>query len=195
MSTNTAETKEKIKAFLVRYGYLMLAGVLIVAFIVSIIALATSNKNEQVGVSNQQATLSFYLPIADATITKNYNGNALQYNATLNQWEVHKGIDFSAPVGTEVCSVSAGKVTDIYNNYLEGTVVVISHANNLTSKYGSLDEDVNVNVGDTVSGGQVIGTVATSAKGELSESSHLHFEMLENDKKIDPSAYLDISNK
>ncbi len=193
MSYENANTKDKIKAFVKRYGYLMLTVIGLLAFVITIIVLATTAKAPSAPVSSSKMT--FYLPIADANIAKGYKGNALQYNATLNQWEVHKGIDFTAPVGTSVCSVLSGKVSKIYNSYLEGTVVEITHAGNLVSRYASLDEDVKVKEGDSVAGGQQIGTVASSAKGEASDGAHLHFELLENDKKIDPSGYLNISNK
>ncbi len=195
MSSQSTSTKDKVKSFLARYGYLMLVVVGILSFIIAIAVLAT-NQNSDAGQVNVNANkASFCLPVADATIGKNYSDKYLQYNATLNQWEVHKAIDFCAPLGANVCSVYTGKVTDIYTNYLEGTVIVIDHGNNLTAKYGSLDEEVKVKVGDTVTSGQIIGAVASSAKSEMSDSAHLHFEMLENDKKIDPAAYLNISNK
>ena len=174
--------------------YISLFALGVVAFMITIIALSANNKSKGV-VPTSASKMSFYLPIAEATIAKDYNDKALQYNATLNQWEVHKGIDFSAPLGAEVCAVSAGVVTDIYSNYLDGTVVVIEHANNLKSKYSSLDSSVKVKVGDTVVGGQTIGTVANTAKGEAGDKAHLHFEMLENDKKIDPNGYLNLASK
>jgi len=195
MDNKNDNTKAKI-AWFTKYWYLMLFVVGVLAFIITIIAVGSNGEkaNNNVEPANANA-LTFYLPLTDATITKNYNDKALQYNATLNQWEVHKAIDFSVAAGADVCAVCSGKVVDIYNTYLDGTVVVIEHANNLKTKYASLDSELNVAVGDNVAGGQVIGRVANSAKGEASEGAHLHFEMLENDKKIDPSAYLNLENK
>lgn len=195
MDNKNDNTKAKI-AWFTKYWYLMLFVVGVLAFIITIIAVGSNGEkaNNNVEPANANA-LTFYLPLTDATITKNYNDKALQYNATLNQWEVHKAIDFGVAAGADVCAVCSGKVVDIYNTYLDGTVVVIEHANNLKTKYASLDSELNVAVGDNVTGGQVIGRVANSAKGEASEGAHLHFEMLENDKKIDPSAYLNLENK
>jgi len=87
-------------------------------------------------------------------------------------------------------------VIDVYNNYLEGTVVKIEHDNGLVSEYGSLDEDVKVKEGDTVQSNAIIGFVSASANAEANEGSHLHFTMYdEAGKKIDPAGYLSLGNK
>lgn len=193
--SNNSDTRAKT-TWLGRYWYLALCAVGLVAFVFAITLISTVGKaNKTTSAPVNSSALTFSLPIAEATVTKGYNDKALQYNATLNQWEVHKAIDFSAPVGANVFAVAKGVVTDIYSNYLDGTVIVISHANNLVSKYASLDSDVQVKVGDNVTNGQIIGKVSATAKSEASDNAHLHFEMLENDKKIDPSAYLSIESK
>ena len=195
MDNTSDNTKAKITWF-AKYWYLMLFAVGVLAIIITIVAVGSNEEkiNNSVEPTNA-AALTFYLPLTDATITKNYDDKALQYNATLNQWEVHKAIDFSVANGANVCAACSGKVVDIYSTYLDGTVVVIEHANNLKTKYASLDSELNIAIGDNVVGGQIIGRVANSAKGEAAEGAHLHFEMLENDKKIDPSAYLNLENK
>ena len=103
--------------------------------------------------------------------------------------------DFSCEDGSNVLSVANGTVEEVGNNYLRGNYVVINHGNNLKSVYGSLGDNVSVKVGQNVSKGDVIGTAGKTAHSELSAGTHLHFEMLDNDKKIDPSGYLMLENK
>ena len=86
-------------------------------------------------------------------------------------------------------------MVEVGNSYLKGNYVVINHGNNLKSMYASLSDTIPVKVGQTVSKGEVLGTVSNSAYGELNEGTHLHFEMLDNDKRIDPSGYLTLENK
>ena len=69
------------------------------------------------------------------------------------------------------------------------------HSDGLKSCYGSLDEDVAVNVGDSVSRGDELGSVSTSANAETDAGAHLHFAMFDNDKKVDPASYLNIQTK
>ena len=189
--------KEKAIYLLKNYGYL---AVLMLCAIVIIIAVVVSSGKAQ-PVSNQNnvnvssGRVSMYLPVLNATVTKSYSNTSLQYNETLKQYEAHMAMDFVASAGSKVYSVLDGTVTEVGNNYLQGNYVVISHDNGLKSVYSSLDEGVTVSKGDAVKKGDIIGAVGCSAYSELNEGSHLHFELLDNDKKIDPAGYLNIENK
>lgn len=196
--------KEKIIYVLKHYGYLMVLGVC--AVIIAIAGIISTNKkentvinnggNSSIGVNaNTSTNLSLYMPVLNATISKSYSNTSLQYNETLKQYEAHMGIDFVASAGSKVYSVLDGKVSEVGNNYLQGNYVIITHDNGLKSVYSSLDEGVAVSKGDTVKKGDIIGTVGSSSYSELEEGSHLHFELLDNDKKIDPAGYLNIENK
>ena len=60
----------------------------------------------------------------------------------------------------------------------------------MESIYSNLAESVNVQVGDAVEAGSVLGSVGTTAIAESASPSHLHFEMIEYDVPIDPLNYL-----
>jgi murein DD-endopeptidase MepM/ murein hydrolase activator NlpD len=137
----------------------------------------------------------FVVPIKNATVTKDYSGSELQYNNTLKQWEIHKAIDFMAGEDLNVYAVADGTVSNVYTNYLEGTVVEISHKDGVVSVYKSLDSNVNVSIGDKVSAGSDIGKVSQSMAQEQNTGAHLHFEMLKNGIKVNPNDYLDLGNK
>lgn len=196
--------KQKLILVLRKYGYLMLIGVMA---LILIIALAVSGKGEEstptnsgnanINIDNSGTITSniMTMPVLNATISKSYSNSALQYNATLNQFEAHMGVDFVAEVGSNVYSVLDGQVLEVGSNYLKGNYVVIKHNNGLKSTYSSLGEDVAVSKGDKIKKGDIIGTVGCSAYSELEEGGHLHFELLDNDKKIDPAGYLDLENK
>jgi murein DD-endopeptidase MepM/ murein hydrolase activator NlpD len=161
-----------------------------------IIVAATTNGNiSQDDSVPTNTVVSPYMPVLNATIYKGYYGDELVFNETLKQWETHNGIDFQVANGSKVYSILDGKVAQVYSNVLDGTVVVVEHSDGLTSCYGSLDENVSVNVGDIVSRGDEIGVVSSSASSESSAGSHLHFSMLDNGKKIDPASYLNIETK
>ena len=183
--------KPTIKSFLKDNLYLLiLAGLVLLFSVIVIIASATATNTKvndnKTPVTNN--TIKYYLPVANATISKEYSATELQYNATLNQWEAHKAVDFLATAGSEVRAITSGEVIDVYTNHLEGTVVKRKHAGGITSQYGSLSEDVKVKKGDNVTANSVIGYVSASANAEASDGAHLHFAMLDdNGKKIDPA--------
>lgn len=45
-------------------------------------------------------------------------------------------------------------------------------------------------VGDSVTTGQIIGAVGQTAVAETDKPSHLHFEMMEDGENVDPANYL-----
>lgn len=195
MDRVNADQKKKV---IMNYVYCALIGLLVVACAVTI-ALVNSSTTTQNGVIGDTdlpvSTTTYVLPMKDATVAKDYSGKELQYNETLKQWEIHKAIDFIAGENLEVFAISNGTVANVYTNYLEGTVVEINHANGLVSVYKSLDANVSVKVGDKVSAGQTIGKASTTMAQELNTGAHLHLEILENGKKVDPNNYLSIGIK
>lgn len=137
----------------------------------------------------------FSLPVADATVTETFQ---FWYNSTLNRYCLHTGVDFSAEAGTEVTAAYAGTVESVTENILEGGKIVLSHGNGLYTVYASVDAASGLRAGDTVEQGEVIGTVSAAADAmgnEFNEGAHLHFEVLENEKQIDPATYLDYEEK
>lgn len=192
--------KERFISWIKNYGYLVLliAGFLTLLLVVTFASVKSpsgTNVDNQPQEEVNTAPLTFGLPVMDATIYKGYSDTLLQWNDTLKQYEAHMALDFAAADGSSVLAVLDGTVTNVYSTYLNGTVIEVTHANNLMSVYGSLDSTTNFSVGDTVKKGDILGTISTSANAELDGGAHLHFELLENDKKIDPSAYLSLESK
>lgn len=188
--------KQKMVSLVKRYGYYMLIGLLLVAIITTLIVVgvASSKENDKQSIPTN-SSVTPYMPVLNATIYKEYCGDSLVYNSTLKQWETHNAIDFQVANGSAVYSILDGKIQDVYTNVLEGTVVVVAHDNGLTSTYGSLDDNVKVEVGDKVSRGDELGTVSTSATAESEAGAHLHFAMTDNGQKVDPASYLNITTK
>ena len=72
---------------------------------------------------------------------------------------------------------------------LMGTTVVLEHDNGYQTTYANLQTKPNVEVGDPVSAGQIIGAVGTTAAAE-SGQPHLHFAVTKDGKAVDPNEYL-----
>ena len=111
------------------------------------------------------------------------------YKQTLNEYSSHKAVDLHAAEGTEVKSMYDGTVIESKLSYLDGYYVVIDHGDNVIATYASLS-DVQVNVGDTVKQGDVLGYVSTTARCEFKEGPHLHLEVTADGKKVDPMPYV-----
>lgn len=144
------------------------------------------------------------------------NNNIIQLNAPINPTQTrisgvfgedrgnheHKGIDFAAPAGTEIWAVASGVVIVKYNSTSYGNNIIIDHGNNEYSLYAHmLDNSPNIEIGQNVDAGQIIGHCGDS--GSLG-SVHLHFEYRIGDGggnkdgtiyAVDPRPYLEESMK
>ncbi len=127
-------------------------------------------------------------PVQGQTVAV-YAMDSLTYNETTRDWRVHNGIDIAAEAGTDVCAAADGEVYTVYDDETMGMTVVIRHADGYTTKYASLAETVSVKPGDTVTAGQVIGTVGNSALLESAIGDHVHFSVSCNGEFIDPAEF------
>ena len=102
----------------------------------------------------------------------------------------HEGWDLSAPRGTNVLASADGKVVEIKNRYTPnsgyGKYIEIDHGYGLKTKYAHLDK-ILVKPGEVVTRYTVIGKVGDTGR---STAPHLHYEVMENNKKIDPKDYI-----
>lgn len=119
-----------------------------------------------------------------------YAPDRLVWNVTMADWRTHSGMDLAAPMGTRVLAVSNGTVTQVGEDDLLGTFVVVDHGEGLCSLYANLASAPAVAEGDTVEMGDVLGSVGDTALGETGEEAHLHFAMTLEGDSADPRAYL-----
>lgn len=129
----------------------------------------------------------FGLPV-DGTICSAYSDNELVYCSTLERWQTHAGVDYACSEGAEVMSVYGGVVESVTNDSLNGIVVTVNHGDGLYTKYGALSE-ANVEVGQTVSKGDVVGLAGNTALSEVNLGTHLHFETILDGKSVNPAVY------
>jgi len=99
----------------------------------------------------------------------------------------HNGIDMAAIKGTHVKAVEKGRIVEASFQSGYGNTVVIQHTPCLKTRYAHL-HTICVHVGNTVYKGSIIGTVGETGfirkKGK--DGSHLHFEVYEKNKRINP---------
>ena len=132
----------------------------------------------------------YYIWPVSGQIENIHSVDALVYNRTMADWRTHDGVDISAQIGDVVLSVSAGKVSKVYDDDMFGTTVVIDHGNGVCSIYSNLAASPTVSVGQGVGIGEIIGAVGNTALCEAGEVSHLHFAMTKNGESIDPTGFL-----
>lgn len=96
------------------------------------------------------------------------------FGAVSGLWSsVHTGLDFAAPYGTPVMSVTNGVVTSVEYAGAYGNQVIVTDEDGEELWYCHLS-GFAVHVGDTVRGGQVIGYIGTTGN---TTGPHLHLEV------------------
>jgi murein DD-endopeptidase MepM/ murein hydrolase activator NlpD len=101
-------------------------------------------------------------------------------------WEYHEGQDIDAAYGTPVLAAASGKVIIAQYQRGYGNVVYVDHGNGLSTRYGHLSE-INVNVGQSVERGAMVGKVGSTGR---STGPHLHYEVRINNQPMNPREYL-----
>jgi murein DD-endopeptidase MepM/ murein hydrolase activator NlpD len=102
----------------------------------------------------------------------------------------HDGIDIAAPLGSPVRAVARGRVAFVGHLSDGAMVVIVAHADGLTSLYGHLDDAAlrpPVRAGDGVEAGQTIGAVGLTG---LTTGPHIHFSLWRSTEPIDPRSVL-----
>lgn len=106
----------------------------------------------------------------------------------------HRAIDIAVPQGTPVHSVADGVVYAVkFKGDTSYAYILIAHANGISSLYGHVSQ-VFVKAGDRVRNGQAIG-MSGGARGGVGSGihttgSHLHLEIMEYGKHVDPLTVL-----
>ena len=148
-------------------------------------------------------TREYFMPFLDA------GRGGYNYSVTQDFSSTHRGIDFGVWYGDPICAIKSGKVITAYDEgyfstdnllWTYGTYVVIEHEDGMRSYYAHL-KSRTVSVGDTVSGGQIIGYSGNTGRTNPEPTAakplagtHLHFEIRVKKNGVyvttDPKAYL-----
>lgn len=119
-----------------------------------------------------------------------FSVDQLVYSETLGDWRTHDGVDIAAAAGTKVLAASGGTVLEVSDDALMGTTVVVGHRDGYQTTYSNLQPEAAVEIGDSVTAGQVVGAVGTTAAAESAQGPHLHFSVTKDGDAVDPETFL-----
>jgi YD repeat-containing protein len=99
----------------------------------------------------------------------------------------HAGLDIAAPEGREIRAVQRGTVTYAQRHPGYGNMVEITHPDGIVTRYAHASR-LHVRVGDVVDTGEAIADVGSTGQ---STGPHLHFEVRDGSRRLDPETYLE----
>lgn len=127
-------------------------------------------------------------PVRNGSVSSSYGPRVDPF---LGRLAMHTGIDFKAPYGARVFATAPGTVLSAKRHGGYGKMVEIRHANGFTTRYAHLSR-LQVSAGDHVLAGDLIGNIGSTGR---STGPHLHYEIRQNDKPRNPTAFLSASDR
>lgn len=121
-------------------------------------------------------------PVLNKDLKRVASGYGYRMDPVYHTPRFHSGMDFTAPVGTDVYATGNGQIIFVGWKQGYGNTVVLSHGFDYTTLYAHLSKPL-VKVGQRVRRGDIIALVGNSGK---STGPHLHYEVRLRDKPVDP---------
>ena len=122
-------------------------------------------------------------PVEDGWLSSRYGKRNDPFTG---KQDFHKGLDFAGKKGSEVIAVGDGVVSWAGKKSGYGQLIEINHGNGYSTRYGH-NQSHTGKVGDTVKKGQQIALMGSTGR---STGPHVHFEVLRNGKKVNPSEFI-----
>ena len=129
-----------------------------------------------------------HLPVIKPTKGILLSGYGIRFHPVLKYRIMHHGLDFRAKVGTPIYATGDGVVKTAKRKGTLGNLVEIDHGFGYVSRYAHLSSfSRGIKPGQKVKRGEVIGLSGNTGR---TTGPHLHYEVLQNGKSVDPINYL-----
>ncbi|MBT4385135.1 peptidoglycan DD-metalloendopeptidase family protein [Candidatus Peregrinibacteria bacterium] len=149
---------------------------------------------EEIEVEVEEVVADFVWPISGSTKQDELR-SAFGPRLQNGSYDFHRGVDIPADRGTDVHAINGGEVHRFYFDGEDGSpypnsgnIVILSHDDgDFYSLYAHLDSIENMERGDEINLGDVIGESGSSGTATW---EHLHFEIRENSLSSDDEGHI-----
>lgn len=138
-------------------------------------------KNQEIRMENIPAIQ----PVMNKDLKRVASGYGMRIDPVYHVRKFHQGMDFSAPIGTDVFATGNAKVEFAGWRQGYGNTVILDHGYGYKTLYAHLYK-VLVRKGQKVRRSDIIALVGNTGK---STGPHLHYEVRLNGKPVDPRNY------
>lgn len=133
------------------------------------------------------ASIPAIQPVSNKELKRLASGFGMRMHPIYKVRKMHTGTDFSLPTGTPVYASGDGEIIGTYDKHFTGygKYIKIQHGFGYQTLYAHLSQMI-VKPGQKVKRGQIIGYSGNTGG---STAPHLHYEVIENGKKVNPVNY------
>ena len=124
-------------------------------------------------------------PVSNRDLTRIASGFGLRMHPIYKIIKMHKGMDFTAPIGTEIYATGDGVVEKVGWVGGYGKTIMINHGFGYKTRYAHCSK-YNCRKGQKVKRGDLIRFVGNTGQ---SSGPHLHYEVFKNNRQINPVNY------
>lgn len=124
-------------------------------------------------------------PVANKDLKRTASGYGYRVHPIYQTRIFHKGMDFACDIGTPIYATANGVVKNARYEKGYGYIVTIDHGYGYETRYAHLKK-MNVKRGQRVARGE---TIAISGNSGRSTGPHLHYEVLQRGRHVNPAHY------
>lgn len=121
-------------------------------------------------------------PVLNKDLTRVASGYGWRVHPIYHTRKFHQGMDFTAPIGTDVYATGNARVSFVGWKQGYGNTVMLDHGFGYETLYAHLYKPL-VNVGQRVKRGDIIALVGNSG---MSTGPHVHYEVHFKGNRVDP---------
>ncbi len=129
-------------------------------------------------------TVNLQNPMKEGSITSHFG---YRVSPITDKYSLHTGLDIAAPENSKIYSAYDGIVEKADNHKINGNYIVIKHSDTIKTTYNHCNK-LLVQAGEEIKKGTCIALVG---KTGYATGFHLHFEVLVNNKYINPVWVID----
>lgn len=139
-----------------------------------------------------ESDAEYFYPVGNQVL-KEYSGATPVKSETFGDYRTHYGTDFKSEKGASVHMITTGTVQSIKTDEILGGIIVTENNDGSVVTYCGVKAAEGLKIGAHLSAGDVIGTL-DSVPGEEKDGAHLHLEISQDGKPVDPAEFLNNNN-
>ncbi len=132
-----------------------------------------------------QTRAPYSTPLAGLRLLRGFSEDCMEKNNRTGIWRIHDALDLQADEGDPVYAIANGSISALGEDPYDGCWVEIEHGD-FSAYYAGMKKLADIQIGQTVRNGCIIGYVGVGPMDEQDLGAHLHLRTTRDDVAFDP---------